>query len=122
MDLLVTLRRTARNFANRPAVVDGETRLTWRAVDERTKRLATGLRGLGLKPGDRVAVLRPGGWLLVDEVDHVSSLPDPRFRGADLYAKERAATGQVTSAAGFDRAHHARRQLPPENSFECRPR
>ncbi|HEY8884777.1 MAG TPA: methyltransferase domain-containing protein [Chloroflexota bacterium] len=49
-----------------------------------------------------VAALKPGGWLLADEVDNASSLPDPRFRGADLYAKGRAAFRQVTSAGGFD--------------------
>jgi long-chain acyl-CoA synthetase len=51
------LRRAARLYPDRPAVVDGDTRLTWREVDARTRRLAAGLRGLGMRTGDRVAVL-----------------------------------------------------------------
>src|SRR5712692_585679 len=57
MAVLVTLRRAAQNFANRPAVIDGETRLSWRAFDVRTRKLATALRRLGVRPGDRVAIL-----------------------------------------------------------------
>ncbi|MGH6986713.1 MAG: fatty acid--CoA ligase [Caulobacteraceae bacterium] len=42
---------------NQIALVDGSRTTTWRAFDERTSRLANGLIGLGVKPGDRVAVI-----------------------------------------------------------------
>jgi long-chain acyl-CoA synthetase len=54
---MLGLRRAAKNRPDHLAVVDGETRLTWRELDARTQRLASGLRSLGVQPGDRVAIL-----------------------------------------------------------------
>jgi long-chain acyl-CoA synthetase len=39
------------------ALICGERRLNWREVHERSARIAAGLETLGLKPGDRIAVL-----------------------------------------------------------------
>lgn len=48
----------ARRHPNRLAVVDGDRKLTWREFSERVNRLSnTLLTGLGLEPGDRVAIL-----------------------------------------------------------------
>src|SRR5271170_4163348 len=41
----------------RTALVEGERRLSWREFERETARAANGLRALGLKSGDRVAVL-----------------------------------------------------------------
>jgi long-chain acyl-CoA synthetase len=43
----------------RVAVVDvpGDRRITWRELEDRVRALAGGLRGLGVEPGDRVAVI-----------------------------------------------------------------
>ena len=41
----------------RTALVEGERRLTWREFERETARAANGLKVLGLRPGDRVAVL-----------------------------------------------------------------
>jgi len=51
------LERSARVFPDRTAVVDGETRLSYREFLDRARRLAAGLQELGIKPGDRVAFL-----------------------------------------------------------------
>ncbi len=40
-----------------PATIDGERRRSWQEVMDRVTRLASGLRELGMRPGDRVAVL-----------------------------------------------------------------
>src|SRR5262245_9836578 len=48
-------------LANRDglALISADTRWTWRTLDDLSDRLAVGLLGLGLNPGDRVASLMP---------------------------------------------------------------
>ncbi|HET8748418.1 MAG TPA: long-chain fatty acid--CoA ligase, partial [Ramlibacter sp.] len=41
------------------ALVDGVRRWSWQALREESTRLADGLRGLGVRPGDRVVLLAP---------------------------------------------------------------
>lgn len=50
------VREFARATPNATAVVDGDRRLTYAALDERSRRVANLLLGSGLQPGDRVAV------------------------------------------------------------------
>jgi SAM-dependent methyltransferase len=42
-----------------------------------------------------VFAVKPGGWLLVEESDSVSLVPDPRCQSADLFAKILGVIGQV---------------------------
>jgi SAM-dependent methyltransferase len=49
-----------------------------------------------------VGTLKPGGWLLVEEADLVTWLPDPRMEGVALFSKGAAAFNQVQAAAGVD--------------------
>ena len=49
--------RAAAYFGGRVGVVDGERRFTYREYAERTHRLASALRGLGIGPGDRVSFI-----------------------------------------------------------------
>ena len=51
------LQRAIALYPERTAVVDGSLRFTYRALGERVHRLAAGLKNLGLKRGDRVAIL-----------------------------------------------------------------
>ncbi len=51
--------RRARNSPERVALVHGPDRTTYAVLDDRVRRLAAGLRGLGVGPGDRVAYLGP---------------------------------------------------------------
>ncbi|GGC70211.1 long-chain-fatty-acid--CoA ligase [Chelatococcus reniformis] len=51
------LERAARLRGREEAVVDGERRFTWAEFKARVERLAGALRGLGLEPGGRVAML-----------------------------------------------------------------
>jgi len=50
--------RGARRWPERVALVDGKRRRTYRELDERATRLARALVGLGLAPGERVAVVQ----------------------------------------------------------------
>jgi acyl-CoA synthetase (AMP-forming)/AMP-acid ligase II len=52
------LSRAARWYPERIAVIEGEARLTYRQLDRRASALARALIHLGVKPGDRVAVLQ----------------------------------------------------------------
>ncbi|MDE0794799.1 MAG: long-chain-fatty-acid--CoA ligase [Alphaproteobacteria bacterium] len=51
------LSRAVTYFPDRPALVDGDVRLTYRELGERVNRLANALGDMGLKRGDRVAIL-----------------------------------------------------------------
>jgi long-chain acyl-CoA synthetase len=55
------LERAVRLWGDAPAVVDGELRLTYRELDERVRRLAAALQGLGLQHGEHIAVLSLNG-------------------------------------------------------------
>ncbi len=59
--LLVTdfLRRPARLYPGKTAVVDGARRFSYREFEERANRLANALLSLGIRKGDRVAMLSP---------------------------------------------------------------
>ena len=56
-----------------------------------------------------VGALKPGGWLLVEEPDAASWLPDPRTSGARLFAKGLSVFNKVQTDAGVD--VHCGRQL-----------
>lgn len=51
------LTKAARVFPERPAVVQGSRRLSYARFNGRVNRLANALYGLGLRPGDHVALL-----------------------------------------------------------------
>ena len=46
-----------RNQASKPALLEGERRLSWAEFDAATNQVANGLLRLGLAPGARLAVL-----------------------------------------------------------------
>jgi long-chain acyl-CoA synthetase len=51
------LREFRRATPQAEAVIDGDRRLTFRALDERANRFAQALLATGMVPGDRIAVL-----------------------------------------------------------------
>ncbi|HZT33033.1 MAG TPA: acyl--CoA ligase family protein [Bryobacteraceae bacterium] len=53
------LARSAWAYRDRVAVVEDQRRFTYGEFEQRAHRLASALRGLGVAPGDRVAVLAP---------------------------------------------------------------
>ncbi|MGE3301722.1 MAG: class I adenylate-forming enzyme family protein [Hyphomonadaceae bacterium] len=61
IDVREAMRRAARWNADRVAVVSGDRQLTFREAWARGLRLANGLNAMGLKAGDRIAVLEDNG-------------------------------------------------------------
>ena len=60
------LRRAARLFPDKTAVVDGARRYTYGTLAERVNRLANALRHMGVGQGDKVAVLSPNSHRLLE--------------------------------------------------------
>ncbi|MCU1594697.1 MAG: putative fatty-acid--CoA ligase [Frankiales bacterium] len=60
-NLWQTLRRAESLFGDRPAVVDGGTRYTYREFAHRCRSLSGALQADGVRAGDRVAVLMANG-------------------------------------------------------------
>ncbi|GAA1331596.1 AMP-binding protein [Pseudonocardia xinjiangensis] len=57
MELTQALHRAVQQIPNRPATILGERTRTWAESADRVARLAGLLRGLGVQPEDRVAIL-----------------------------------------------------------------
>ena len=60
------LRRAVDVYADKPAVIDGELRLTYGQLAERVNRLSNLLLGLGLERGDRVCILSPNSHFFLE--------------------------------------------------------
>ncbi len=60
------LDRSAKVFEHRTAVIDGDVRLTYGQLDDRSARLAGALAAAGIEPGDRVAVLAPNTHVMLE--------------------------------------------------------
>ena len=60
------LRQAANNQPNQPAIVDGDTTITYAELLERSQAVARALIALDVQPGDRVAIWAPNlhEWIL----------------------------------------------------------
>ncbi len=59
LNLALTLRESARIHPERTALVAGPNTFSYAALDEQARRFAGALAGLGVEPGDRVALMLP---------------------------------------------------------------
>lgn len=64
-DLAAMFRDLAARFPERDAVLAGDLRLSFAALDDRVSRIAGSLSNLGVGAGDRVALLLDNGWEFV---------------------------------------------------------
>ncbi|QIZ37206.1 (2,3-dihydroxybenzoyl)adenylate synthase [Saccharopolyspora sp. ASAGF58] len=87
-DQLVT--SWARDHGERTALVDGERRFSYAALDAEIDRVARGLRGLGVERGDRFIVQLPNiaefviGWFALQRVGAVPVHAMPAHRAAEI--------------------------------------
>jgi len=65
MNLAANLERSAYFFSERPAVVDGQSEISYAQLNWKANRIATGLLKLGARPGDPIAICAPNSadWL-----------------------------------------------------------
>lgn len=68
------LRRALKLYGNKIGVVDGPLRLTYGEFDERVNRLSNALLGMGVKPGDRVAIIESNSHYLLEALYGVISI------------------------------------------------
>jgi acyl-CoA synthetase (AMP-forming)/AMP-acid ligase II len=79
MTLARLLDRAALRFPDAPAVVDGDRRLTYRALAEGAAAVGAGLARLGVTEGDRVLIAlnagfkRPRRFVFVTEIPRTAS-------------------------------------------------
>ncbi|MBW0089667.1 AMP-binding protein [Pseudonocardia sp. KRD-184] len=66
MNIAALLADGIARAADRPALVQGDRTLTYRALGERVGRLAAGYAGLGLRRGDRIVLVMPNRPELVE--------------------------------------------------------
>ena len=56
-DLKAILRSVARRYRDKTALVSGDSRISYGNLDESSNKIAVGLKNLGVRKGDRVAIL-----------------------------------------------------------------
>jgi HIP---CoA ligase len=90
---------TVERHGHRPAVVDGDTQLSYAELDDRVRTFAAALVAAGVEPGDRVAIWAPNSarWVIaVLGLWHAGATLVPvntRFKGteaADILGRSRA--------------------------------
>ena len=68
------LRRAAKLYPNKTAIVDGSKRFTYQEYQERVNQLGHALIGLGVKPGDRVCILSPNSHYFLESFYGVTQI------------------------------------------------
>jgi fatty-acyl-CoA synthase len=68
------LRRAAKLYPNKTAIVDGQNRFTYGQFQERVNQLAHALTGLGIEKGDRVCILSPNSHFFLESYYGVSQI------------------------------------------------
>jgi fatty-acyl-CoA synthase len=68
------LRRAAKLYPNKTAIVDGNRRYTYRQFQERVNQLAHALLALGIGKGDRVCILSPNSHFFLESYYGVTQI------------------------------------------------
>lgn len=116
------LERNATECGDREAFADGRERITWRALHERTQRLAAGLLSLGIGKGDVVGIQLPNriefvvGLGAINQIGAVACPYDRALRQREIAFILRfsgaVATIVGTGATGFDHVAPMREIAP----------
>ncbi len=80
----------AKGHGDRPAIVFGDERVSYRRLQERVSRIGNALVGLGVRPGDRVMLRMPNRpdfvatWLAIQKIGAVGVSTMPMLRAREL--------------------------------------
>jgi acyl-CoA synthetase (AMP-forming)/AMP-acid ligase II len=114
MTMSASVRRAARQWGSRPALVEAAYQLTYQELLEYVERAAAWLSGAGVKPGDVVCWQTPNWWeahvvgLAVWHVGAVSSPIAPFYREHELrQVIEQVRPAVVVAAESFRGFAHA---------------
>lgn len=84
MNIRDLMRRSAQFHADKPAIIAGDTRLTFKEAWERGTRMANLMLSMGLKPGDKVASLEDN---TIEAVDFFLGAAIANIVRVPLYAR-----------------------------------
>jgi acyl-CoA synthetase (AMP-forming)/AMP-acid ligase II len=68
MNFALSIEENCKNYPERTCVVDGSIRLTYGEMEQRACRLAHALVGMGVSPGDRVAIFQTNCYQFVEMI------------------------------------------------------
>ena len=83
------LRRAAKLYPNKTAVVDGNNRYTYRQFQERCNQLAHALLDLGVRKGDRVCILSPNSHYFLESYYGVTQIGAIQNRAGERCTPQR---------------------------------
>ena len=95
LDPFEFLERAAFVYPEKVAVIDGDARRTYPAFLDRVNRLAAGLQALGIRSGERVAVISPNTSMLLEATYAV-----PRANGVLVALNTRLAPDEIDYILG----------------------
>ena len=93
------LHAAAARWPTKPALICGDVTLTYEALASRVRRVCGAVQAMGLRPGDRVAILSPN---CAQYLELVVGLSDAGLIVATLNARSTA--HEVAAACGFENA------------------
>jgi len=120
-----TLEHAAERWSSHDALIvpQQDIRWSWRDLNDAADRLARGFLGLGLKPGDRIAIWSPNRveWVVTLFASAKAGLIlvpiNPAYRVSELeFALNKTAAGALVLAPSFKTSNYVEiiRQLAPE--------
>src|SRR5262245_24992767 len=68
------LRRAAKLYGDKTAIIDGDNRFTYTQFQERCNQLSHALLGLGISKGDRVCILSPNSHFFLESYYGVAAI------------------------------------------------
>jgi len=126
LNLATAVKTGAQDHPQRTALILGDRRWTWAEFEHDVSCLATGLRGLGLEPGERIALMIPNvpeftiayfaaHWagLVVVPLNVLLTADEVAYHLEDSEASALVAFDSFLEAArpGFDRSDHCTRLI-----------